>query len=75
MNVQAEYTGTHKVILPPDYMNSVEAVCDLHEEAIADAALSLDIPGLRTTRKRRVLRISLVALAVWLAPAFWLTCL
>ena len=30
MNVQAEYTGTHKVILPPDYMNSVEAVCDLH---------------------------------------------
>ena len=69
MNVQAEYTGTHKVILPLNYMDSVEAVCDLHEEAISDAALSLDIPGLQTSRTRRFLRLACFALVIWLVPA------
>ena len=35
MDATQEYTGTHKVILPPDYMNSIEAVCEVHEEYIS----------------------------------------
>ncbi|MBT8444925.1 MAG: hypothetical protein HKN81_11295 [Gammaproteobacteria bacterium] len=69
MSVEAEYTGTHKVVLPLDYMNSVEAVCDLHEESIAEAALSLDIPELRTSVLQRLLKFSIAGALLWLIPA------
>jgi len=69
MDSEAEYTGTHKVILPPDYMNSVEAVCDLYEDRIDEAGMNLDnIPGLRLTWSQRLFRLGLLALALWLLP-------
>jgi len=72
MDSEAEYTGTHKVVLPPDYMNSVEAVCDLYEDRIDEAGMSLDnIPGLRLTWSQRLFRFAIFAAAVWLLPMIW----
>lgn len=71
MSAEAEYTGTHKVVLPLNYMNSVEAVCDLHEESIAAAALSLDIPELRTNTLQRLVRFAFAAVLLSLIPVNW----
>lgn len=68
MEANAEYTGTHKVVLPSDFMNSIEAVCDLHEERINEVGTSLDIPGLRLTWSQRLFRLTLVGLMIWLIP-------
>lgn len=75
MNANLDYTGTHKVVLPVDYMNSIDAVCELYEDQIAAVGTNLDIPGLRLTLTQRLLRITAGALIVWLIPAIWLTCL
>jgi len=64
-----DYTGTHKVVLPADYMNSVEAVCDLYEDRIDEAGMNLDnIPGLRLSWSQRLFRLGLLALVLWLLP-------
>lgn len=75
MDVGKEYTGTHKVILPPDYLNSIDAVCELYEDRITEAGASLDIPGLQLSAGQRAFRWTLAAVAIWLIPAVWLTCL
>ncbi|MFW2403691.1 MAG: hypothetical protein ACN4GT_02915 [Gammaproteobacteria bacterium] len=68
MQANTEYTGTHKVVLPLDYMNSVEAACDLHEEHIVDVGTNLDIPGLSLSWAQRLRRFTLACLFVWLIP-------
>jgi len=75
MDANTDYTGTHKVVLPADYMNSIEAVCELYEDRIDAVGTNLDIPGLQLTLRQRLLRIAVVALIMWLIPAIWLTCL
>lgn len=72
MASNADYTGTHKVVLPADYMNSVEAVCELYEERIDEVGTNLDnIPGLRLTWSQRLFRFSVLALVLWLLPMIW----
>ncbi|MGI9343578.1 MAG: hypothetical protein ACR2QV_12070 [Gammaproteobacteria bacterium] len=67
-----DYTGTHKVVLPADYMNSVEAVCDLYEDRIDEAGMSLDnIPGLRLSWSQRLFRFGVFAAVLWLLPMIW----
>ena len=75
MDAEPDYTGKHQVVLPVDYMNSVEAVCELHADQIAAAALSLDIPGLRLSATQRLLRCTVAGLIAWLIPVIWLTCI
>lgn len=74
MDAKHEFTGTHKVILPADFMNSIEAVCEVHEEHIASVGTNLDIPGLRLTWKQRLLRLTVAGLVIFLIPTIWLTC-
>ena len=69
----SEYTGTHKVILPPDYMNSIEAVCDVHEEHISAVGTNLDIPGLQLTWSQRLVRLAFACLLIFLIPVIWQT--
>jgi len=68
MHADTEYTGTHKVVLPPDFMNSIEAVCDLHEDHLNEVGTSLEIPGLRLSWTQRLWRFTLFGVAVWLLP-------
>lgn len=74
MDATREFTGTHKVVLPADFMNSIEAVCELHEEHISAVGTNLDIPGLQLSSTQRALRLALAGLAIFLIPTIWLTC-
>lgn len=75
MNAETDYTGTHKVVLPVDYLNSIDAVCDIYEERITEAAAGLDIPGLRLSTTQKLVRYLVATVCIWLIPAIWLTCL
>jgi len=75
MDVKPDYTGTHKVVLPIGYMNSIEAVFELYEDEIAAVAANLDCPGLRLSKTQRLLRFTVAGLGIWLIPVIWLTCL
>ena len=75
MNTNQEYTGKHKVILPVGFMNSIEAVCELHEEEMAAIGSDLNCPGLRLSLMQKLTRRTVVGLCIWLIPAIWLTCL
>ena len=44
MDAKPAYTGTHKVVLPAGYLNSIEAAVELHAEQIASVAANLDCP-------------------------------
>jgi hypothetical protein len=75
MDAEPAYTGTHKVVLPADYLNSIEAAIDLHAEQIASVAVNLDCAGLQISASQRAFRRGLLGLAIWLAPVGWITCL
>ena len=74
MAADTDYTGTHQVFLPKDYLNSVDAAIGLYQEDIAAVAANLDVEGLKTSPTRRLIRGSLAGCALWLAPAIWITC-
>ena len=71
MDGDKEYTGTHKVVLPPDFMNSIEAVCEVHEEHISAVGTNLEIPGLQLTWTQRLLRLAVAVVIVSLIPVIW----
>lgn len=66
-----EYTGTHKVVLPPDFMNSIEAVCEVHDEHISAVGTNLEIPGLRLTWTQRLVRFAIACFFIFLVPVIW----
>ena len=75
MDAKPAYTGTHKVVLPAGYLNSIEAAVELHAEQIASVAANLDCPGLQLSGSQCAFRRGILSLAIWLAPAGWMVCL
>ena len=75
MNAKPAYTGTHKVVLPADYLNSIESAVEMHADRIASVALNLDFPGSQHGAPQRALRWGILAIAIWIAPVGWVTCL
>jgi hypothetical protein len=75
MNAKTAYTGTHKVVLPVDYLNSIESAIELHAERIASVAVNLDFPGTQNSAFQRVFRCGILSIAVWLVPVGWMICL
>jgi hypothetical protein len=75
MIVKPSYTGTHKVVLPAGYLDSIEAAVEVHAERIASVAANLDFPGLPLCTSQRVLRFGIRSVAIWMMPAGWMTCL
>jgi hypothetical protein len=74
MDTRQDFTGSHMVVLPVDYLNSVEAACELHEDTVAAVAANLNIPGLQPSAAQRLFRFAIAVLGAWLIPAMWLTC-
>jgi len=72
MDGNADFTGKHKVILPVDYLNSIEAVCEFHEDQINAVPANLSIPGLRVSATQRLFRCTVAGLGIWLIPVIWL---
>lgn len=75
MKANPDYTGTHKVVLPADFMNSLEAVCEVHEEHIVAVGANLDIPGMQVSPTQKFVRFAVAVVGIWLIPVVWLTCL
>ena len=74
MDRNSEYTGTHKVVLPSGYMNSVEAVFELYDEQLAAVGNDLNCPGLNLTTAQKIIRSGMATLGIWLIQAIWITC-
>ena len=75
MESNSEFTGTHRIILPEGYMDSIEFAVELYQDQIADVAANLDVDNLEVSRTNKVLGFSVAAVAIWLLPASWMTCL
>ena len=75
MTASADYTGTHKVVLPPDFLNSIDAAVDLYEDDIAAVAANLNVSGLKSVAARGVIRLIGTGLLIWLLSVGWSTCI
>lgn len=74
MEDDRDYTGTHAVVLPKDYLQSLEAASELYEEELSSAVSDLEVDSLAPDRRWHMrFGVTLGAL-VWLAPACWITC-
>ena len=71
MAEKPDYTGTHKVVLPADFLNSIDAAVELYEEEIAMIAADLNVAGMRARSGHRVLAVT-IGLLIWLLPADWM---
>jgi len=75
MSASADFTGTHKVVLPQDFLNSIDAAVDLYEDDIAAVAANLNVSGFKLAFGRRVTRWVTAGFVVWLLPATWSICI
>jgi hypothetical protein len=75
MGTGSEYTGTHQVILPSGYLDTIDAAIDLYEDEIMAVAANLKVEGLELSIFQRLVRSMLSGLAIWLAPAGWMICI
>ena len=71
---QADFTGTHAVILPKNYLQSLEAAAELYEDELAEATGDLTVENLRPDRSWHVFGNLILGLAAWLGPVYWMTC-
>ena len=74
MSDGSEYRGDRLVLLPKDFMNSVEAAVDLHADQISAVAANLHVRDINLGFGRRLLRKAILAAALWLAPVIWVIC-
>jgi hypothetical protein len=75
MVASADYTGTHKVVLPADFLNSIDVAVDLYEDDIAAVAANLNVSGFNATVGRGVIRVASAGLIIWLLPVSWSICI
>lgn len=75
MDPETEYKGDDCIVLPTDYMNSVEAAVDLYAEDLAEIAGNLEVQGLKRSLAQAVFRGGFATGILWLVPAVWANCL
>lgn len=71
---ETEYKGDSLVLLPKDFMNSVEAAVEIHAEQISAVASNLHVRDINLGPRRKFFRRSLLATALWLLPTIWMIC-
>ena len=74
MDDQKEFTGTHAVVLPKDYLQSLEAATELYEDQLASQPGDLTVESLRPDRPWHLFGSLILGLLAWLAPVYWMTC-
>lgn len=70
MSNEVEFDGAQCVVLPVDYMDSIEVAVESHAGQIAAVAANLRYPQYGYG----ALRAGIAGLSIWLAPAIWMTC-
>jgi hypothetical protein len=73
MSEKDEFDGDACVVLPRNYLNSAEAVAEIYEDELAEAASSLDVDNL--DRRPRFLQGTLLVPALWALSSIWTVCL
>lgn len=74
MRVEQDYDGDQCVILPANYMASVDAAVELYDEDIAKNSTNFDVNGLEYGAGRLLFRLAVIALLFWLLPSVWILC-
>ena len=73
MSEKGEFDGDACVVLPKNYLNSAEAVAEIYEAELAEAASSLDVDNL--DRHPRFLKGTLLVPVLWALSSIWTVCL
>lgn len=74
MSHETEYKGDKFVVLPKDFLDSVEAAVELHAEQISTVAANLYVRDINLGPGRRFIRMSVLATVLWLLPVTWMIC-
>jgi len=69
-----EFNGDQCVVLPKNFMASVDAAVELYDEDIAKNSKSFRVNGLEYGPGRWLLRVALAAGFLWLLPSVWALC-
>ncbi len=74
MRAEDDFDGDQCVVLPSNYMASVDAAVELYDEDIARASESMSVSGLEYGLGRCVFRVTVAAILFWLLPSLWMLC-
>jgi len=75
MNSTDDYKGDKNVFLPADYMKSIDAAVELHDDDLASGGASnLQVEGFERSRAIRAIECGLAVSYLWLLPAIWIVC-
>ena len=72
MSQEDEFDGDACVVLPKNYLNSAEAVAEIYEEELTEAATSFEVDHLS---RPAFLKGSLLVALLWVLPSVWSVCL
>jgi hypothetical protein len=72
MSEREEFRGDECVVLPGNYLNSVEAVADIYSDELAAVANNFKVDQL--SRRRKFLRSALLVPVIWALSAIWTVC-
>ena len=75
MRVDDDFDGDQCIVLPSNYMASVDAAVELYDDDIAQRSTGFDVSGLEYGLGRTLLRVAIAALAFWLLPSVWIHCI
>jgi len=74
MRAEDDFDGDQCVVLPTNYMASVDAAVELYDEDISRASKNMSVSGLEYGLGRIVFRITVAAVLFWLLPSLWMLC-
>ena len=75
MRVDDEFDGDQCVVLPTNFMASVDAAVELYDDDIAKNSTNFNVSGLEYGIGRLLFRITVVAGLLWLLPSVWVHCI
>jgi hypothetical protein len=74
MKVEQEFDGDQCVVLPTNYMASVNAAVELYDDELAKVGKDFEVSGLSYGAGRILFRIGWTASLLWLLPSLWILC-
>jgi len=74
MSEEVEFKGNKFVVLPKDFLNSVEAAVEMHADQISAVAANLNVRDINVGFGRRLIRLSVFGALLWLVPVVWMSC-
>ena len=74
MRVDDDFDGDQCVVLPANYMASVDAAVELYDDDIARNSTNFTVSGLEYGIGRLVFRVGVIASLLWLVPSIWALC-